>query len=62
VVIFTNRPLYTRERDTDTCWIGSWVGPRAGPVAAVKRKIVIPCRDSNPQLIIDIILEEEYKL
>jgi hypothetical protein len=31
-------------------WIGSWVGPRAGLNAVVKRKIPSPCRDSNPRL------------
>jgi hypothetical protein len=32
-------------------WIGGWVGPRPGLDTIVKRKITIPCRDSNPPII-----------
>jgi hypothetical protein len=31
--------------------IGSWEGRRAGLDTVVKRKLPIPCRDSNPQII-----------
>jgi hypothetical protein len=41
VISFTPRPLYTRERDRGTHWIGGWVGPRAGLDAAEKRKFLI---------------------
>jgi len=37
-----------RDTTPGTHWIGSWVGPRAGLAAVVKRKIPIPCQDSNP--------------
>jgi hypothetical protein len=46
--IFTPRPLYAKERAPDTNWIGGWVGPRAGLDAVEWRKIVCPCRESNP--------------
>jgi len=36
------------DRTPDTNWTGNWVGPRAGPDAMVKRKILCPCRESNP--------------
>jgi hypothetical protein len=39
-----------REKAPGIYWIGSWVGPRAGLDAVVKRKIPSPCRDSNPRL------------
>jgi hypothetical protein len=38
-----------RERAPGTHWIGSWVGPRPGLDAVVKRKTPSPCRDSNPR-------------
>jgi hypothetical protein len=34
-----------------THWTGGWVGPRAGLDAVVKRKILSPCRQSNPPII-----------
>jgi hypothetical protein len=39
VVGSTPRPLYPRERDPGTHWIGDWVGSRAVLDAVVKRKI-----------------------
>jgi hypothetical protein len=36
-----------REIAPGTHWIGDWVGSRAGTDAVVRRKIPIPCRDSN---------------
>jgi hypothetical protein len=39
VVSFTARLLYTQGVNPWYHWIGGWVGPRAGPVAVVKRKI-----------------------
>jgi hypothetical protein len=41
-----------RERAPDTHWIGGWVGPRAVLDAVVKRKIPIPCQESNPRNLI----------
>jgi hypothetical protein len=41
----------SRERAPGTHWIGSWVGPRAGLDAVVKRKTPSPCQDSNPPII-----------
>jgi hypothetical protein len=35
-------------RTTSTHWIGSLVGPRAGPERVAKRKIPSPRRESNP--------------
>jgi len=32
-----------------THWIGGWVSPRTGLDEVVKRKLLSPCRDSNPQ-------------
>jgi len=32
------RPLYPRERDRGTHWIGGWVGPKASLDAVVRRK------------------------
>jgi hypothetical protein len=50
-VSFTHLSLYPRERAPGTHWIGGWVGPRAGLDKVVERKILIPCRDSNPPII-----------
>jgi hypothetical protein len=49
VVSFTPRPLYPRERDPGTHWIGGWVGPTAVLDAVVKGKIPSPRRESNPR-------------
>jgi hypothetical protein len=46
--LHTPAALPPRERDTGTHWIGSWVNPRAGLDAVVKRKIPSSRRDSNP--------------
>jgi hypothetical protein len=48
VVSFTPRPLYPRKRAPDTYWIGSWVGPRAGLDAVVKRKVPSPWTPDHP--------------
>jgi hypothetical protein len=49
VVSVTPRPRFTpRERTPGTHWIGVWVGPRAGLDAGARRKILCPCRGSNP--------------
>jgi hypothetical protein len=42
--------LYPRGKDHHTHWIGGWVGPRAGLGldAGARRKILCPCRGSNP--------------
>jgi hypothetical protein len=40
--------LYPRGKDPGTHWIGGWVGPRAGLDAGARRKILCPCRGSNP--------------
>jgi hypothetical protein len=40
--------LYPRGKDPGTHWIGGWVGPRAGLDAGARRKIICPCRGSNP--------------
>jgi hypothetical protein len=45
VVSVTPRPRFT---PFGTHWIRGWVGPRAGPDAAARRKILCPCRGSNP--------------
>jgi hypothetical protein len=42
VVSFTPRPLYPRERASDTHWIGSWVDPKAGLDDVEKRKFLTP--------------------
>jgi hypothetical protein len=47
VVSFTPGRFTPRERAAGTHWIGSWVGPRTGLDTVMKRKIHIPCRDSN---------------
>jgi hypothetical protein len=41
-----------RERALGTNWIRGWLGPRAVLDALVKRKIPIPCRESNPRTLI----------
>jgi hypothetical protein len=40
--------LYPGERTPGTHWIGGWVGTRAGLDAGARRKILCPCRGSNP--------------
>jgi hypothetical protein len=40
--------LYPRGKDPGTHWIGVWVDPRASLDARVRRKILCPCRGSNP--------------
>jgi hypothetical protein len=39
--------LYPREKDP-THYTGGWVGHRAGLDAGTRRKILCPCRGSNP--------------
>jgi hypothetical protein len=34
-----------RKRASSTCWIGDWIGPRAGLDAVVKRKISFSCHE-----------------
>jgi hypothetical protein len=49
VVSVTPRPRFTPgERTPGNHWTGGWVGPRAGLDAGAKRKILCPCRGSNP--------------
>jgi hypothetical protein len=49
MVSVTPRPRFTPgERTPGTHWIGGWVGPRAGLDAETRRKILCPCRGSNP--------------
>jgi hypothetical protein len=49
VVSVTPRPRFTPgERNPSTDRIGGWVGPRAGLDAGDRRKILCPCRGSNP--------------
>jgi hypothetical protein len=36
------------ERTPSTHWIGGWVGLRAGLDPGARRKILCPCRGSNP--------------
>jgi hypothetical protein len=49
VISVTPRPRFTPgERTPDTHWIEGWVGPRAGLDAEARRKILCPCRGSNP--------------
>jgi hypothetical protein len=36
------------ERALGIHWTGSWVGPRVGQDAVVNRKMLLPCRESNP--------------
>jgi hypothetical protein len=36
------------ERIPGTHWIGGWEGPRASLDAGARRKILCPCRGSNP--------------
>jgi hypothetical protein len=38
-----------RERVPDIHWTGSWMGPRTGLEAVLKRKFPSPCRESNPR-------------
>jgi hypothetical protein len=39
---------YPRGKDPRHPFVGAWVGPRAGPDAGARRKILCPCRGSNP--------------
>jgi hypothetical protein len=49
VISIMPRPRFTPgERTPGTHWIGGWVGPRAGLDAEARRKILCPCRGSNP--------------
>jgi hypothetical protein len=48
VVSFTPRPLYPWERSPCTHWMRDWVDRRGGLEAVEKRKMVCPCRESNP--------------
>jgi hypothetical protein len=43
-------PLSPRKR-SGIHWIGGWEGPRAGLDAVVKRKIPVPCRESNSDVL-----------
>jgi hypothetical protein len=47
VVTFTPLPLYGLDREPVIHSIGGWVDPRAGLDAMEKRKISLPCRESN---------------
>jgi hypothetical protein len=48
-VSVTPWPRFTPGEGTPgTHWIGGWVGPRAGLDAGDRRKILCPCRGSNP--------------
>jgi len=49
VLSFISWSLYPRERAPGTHWIRDWVGPKAGLDAMVKRKILSPYQDLNPQ-------------
>jgi hypothetical protein len=40
--------LHLWERTPGTHWIGGWVGLRAGLDTEARRKIICPCRGSNP--------------
>jgi hypothetical protein len=64
VVSVTPRPRFTPgERTPGTHWIGGWVGFRAGLDAGARRKILCPCRGSNPDRPARrIIYGEYYKL
>jgi hypothetical protein len=49
VVSVTPRPHFNPGESTSgTHWIGGWVGPRAGLDSWARRKILCPCRASNP--------------
>jgi hypothetical protein len=49
VVSVTPRPRFAPgEKTHDTHWTGSWVDPRAGLDTGARRKILCPCRGSNP--------------
>jgi len=48
VVSIMPQPLYFGKRTPGTCWIGGWVGPRAGLDAVAEIRISRLCRDSNP--------------
>jgi hypothetical protein len=40
--------LYPRGKDPGTCWIGGWVGLRAGLDTEARGKILYLCRGWNP--------------
>jgi hypothetical protein len=40
--------LYCRGKDPGAQWTGGWVGLRAGLDTDDRRKIICPCRGSNP--------------
>jgi hypothetical protein len=45
-----SRPVrFTPRENPDTHWLGGWVDSRASLDTVVKRKILSPCRDSNPR-------------
>jgi hypothetical protein len=46
--IHASAALYPWGKVPGTHWIGGWVGPRAGLDAGARRKILSPCRGSNP--------------
>jgi hypothetical protein len=49
VVSITPQPRFIPgERTPGTHWTGGWVGPRACLDAGARRKILCPCRGSNP--------------
>jgi hypothetical protein len=51
MVSVTPRPRFTTGEKTlgvGAHWIGGWVGPRADLDAGARRKILCPCRGSNP--------------
>jgi hypothetical protein len=52
--------LSPKERAPSTHWIGGWVGPRAVLDAVVKRKIISPCRESNPRTPIVQLVAQRY--
>jgi hypothetical protein len=49
VQLHATAALLPREKALGAHWIGSWLDPRAGLDVVVKRKIPIPCRESNPR-------------
>jgi len=53
VVNFTPQSLYTPRKNTDSHWIGGWVGPRDSLKVLKKRKHFFPLRgfDSNPRIV-----------
>jgi len=47
-----SQPLYHREKDPSTQWIGDWVGPGASLDAVTKRKIPYIAPAGNQTLVI----------